>query len=246
YISSTACAGCHQDIARTYRLTGMGRSFSRPRAKQMIEDFKVHNTLYNKASDRYYKMTERDGNWYEQRYQLGFDGKPSNIVEKEIDFVMGSGNHVRTYLFQNSQGNLVEMPVSWYSENGGYWGMSPGYDRANQEDFRGLIATESFSCHNAYPQSVQPDAQHSASNYDAPAFSEHMPEGVDCQRCHGPGRAHIEAVAAKASPEVIRSKIVNPARLSRERQLDTCMQCHLETTSRMANKLPVYDRTPFT
>lgn len=217
----------------------------------MVEDFKVHNTLYNKPSDRYYKMTERDGSWYEQRHQLGFDGKETNAVEKRIDYVIGSGNHARSYLFRNAQGNLVEMPVSWYSENGGYWAMSPGYDRPNQEDFRGIIAGGCFSCHNAYPQSALPqsdqqEAQRNASTFENPAFSEHVPEGIDCQRCHGPGRAHIEAVAAKASPEVIRSKIINPARLTRELQLDTCMQCHLETTSRMSNKLPVYDRAPFT
>jgi predicted CXXCH cytochrome family protein len=246
YVNSAVCAGCHQEIARTYRLTGMGRSFSRPGADKMVEDFKFHNTLYNQPSDRYYKMTERDGSWYEQRHQVGFDGKETNAVEKRIDYVIGSGNHARTYLFRNTRGNLVEMPVSWYSENGGYWAMSPGYDRANQEDFRGIIASECFSCHNAYPQSAQPEAHRSASNFENPAFSEHLPEGIDCQRCHGPGRAHIQAVAAKASPEVIRSKIVNPARLTRELQLDTCMQCHLETTSRMSNKLPVYDRAPFT
>ena len=250
YVNSATCAGCHQEIAKTYRLTGMGRSFSRPSADKMAADFKVHNTLYNKASDRYYKMTERDGSWYEQRHQLGFDGKETNAIEKRVDYVIGSGNHARSYLFRNAQGNLVEMPVSWYSENGGYWAMSPGYDRPDQEDFRGVIASECFSCHNAYPQSAEPgpaqqQAQRNASTFENPAFSERVPEGIDCQRCHGPGRAHIEAVAAKASPEVIRSKIVNPARLTRELQLDTCMQCHLETTSRMSNKLPVYDRPPF-
>jgi hypothetical protein len=205
YVNSVACAGCHQEIARTYRLTGMARSFSRPSADKMVEDFRVHNTLYNKPSDRYYKMTERDGSWYEQRHQIGFDGTETNAIEKRIDYVIGSGNHARTYLFRNAQGNLVEMPVSWYSESGGYWAMSPGYDRSNQEDFRGIITSECFSCHNAYPQSVQPqtaraDAQRNASSFENPAFSEHVPEGIDCQRCHGPGRAHIEAVAAKASP----------------------------------------------
>src|SRR6202044_1127214 len=132
YVNSATCAGCHQEIARTYRLTGMGRSFSRPGEDKMVEDFKVHNTLYNKPSDRYYKMTERNGSWYERRHQLDFDGKETNTVEKRIEYVMGSGNHARSYLFRNGQGNLVEMPVTWYSENGGFWAMSPGYDRVNQ------------------------------------------------------------------------------------------------------------------
>ena len=85
----------------------------------MVEDFKTHNSLYNRASDRYYTMIEHDGKWYQRRHQTGFDGKPTNIVEKEIDYVIGSGNHVRSYLNRTQQGTLVELPVSWYPENNG-------------------------------------------------------------------------------------------------------------------------------
>jgi len=244
YVNPTTCAGCHQDIAKTYRLTGMGRSFYRPTAANTVEDYKVHNTLYNRASDRSYTMLERDGKWYQQRYQIGFGGKRTNLVEKQVEYVIGSGNHSRTYLYRNSEGNLMEMPVSWYSERGGYWAMSPGYDRANQEDFRRTIVNECFSCHNSYPQSAQLLVQ--ASHFKDPIFGDRIPEGIDCQRCHGPGRAHVEAAGSgKANLEKIRATIINPARLDRERQLETCMQCHLETTSRMPSKLPRYDHAPF-
>src|SRR5262249_55279547 len=55
-----------------------------------------------------------------------------------------------------------------------------------------------------------------------------VPEGIDCGRCHGPGREHIERARTGKSP----GAILNPARLSRERQLELCFQCHLESTSR--------------
>jgi len=246
YVNSQICFGCHEDIFRTYRLTGMARSFYRPSAANTIEDYRVHNTLYNPASDRYYTMLEREGKWYQRRHQVGFDGTETNVVEKQVEFVIGSGNHSRTYLYSNSEGNLVEMPVSWYSEKGGYWAMSPGYDRANQADFRRTVVNECFSCHNSYPQSVEPDTAAHASNFADPVFTGKVPEGIDCQRCHGPGRAHIEAAGSgKATAATIRSTIVNPAALSRDRQLETCFQCHLETTSRMASKLPRYDHAPF-
>jgi predicted CXXCH cytochrome family protein len=242
YVNSAACAACHQDIVRTYHLTGMGRSFYRPGATNTVEDYKVHNTVYNRASDRYYAMLERDGKWFQRRYQIGFGGKETNVVEKQIEYVIGSGNHSRTYLSRNSEGNLVEMPVSWYSEKGGYWAMSPGYDRANQADFRRTIVNECFACHNSYPQSAQTPASHFAD----PKFGDLVPEGIDCQRCHGPGRAHVEAAGSgKATGDAIRRMIVNPAKLDRDRQLETCLQCHLETTSRMASKLPRYDHAPF-
>ena len=76
---------CHQNIARAYDTTGMHRSFHRPTSADTIEDYKTHNTLYNKASGLYYTMLERDGKFYQRRYEIGFDGKETNVVEKQVD-----------------------------------------------------------------------------------------------------------------------------------------------------------------
>jgi predicted CXXCH cytochrome family protein len=44
----------------------------------------------------------------------------------------------------------------------------------------------------------------------------------------------------------IRGAIVNPARLSPEREMDVCLQCHLETTSsRLPSSIVRYERGPF-
>ena len=243
YVNSSACAGCHQDIYNSYRQTGMGRSLYRAHSGNQVEDYKTHNSFYNRASDRYYTMVEHDGKLYQRRHQIGFDGMETNIVEKQIDYVIGSGNHVRSYLHRTAEGKLVEMPVSWYAENGGYWEMSPGYDRPNQQDFRRTVAAECLFCHDAYPS----PANNTNFNGAEPIFGDSIPEGIDCQRCHGPGRAHIEAAGSgHSTAEAIRRTIVNPGRLSRDRQLEVCFQCHLETTSRpLPSQLPRYGREPF-
>jgi predicted CXXCH cytochrome family protein len=214
-----------------------------PRPGNTVEDYKTHNTLYHRASGLSYTMLERDGKWYQRRHQSGFAGKETNIVETQVDFVVGSGNHARTYLHRTAEGKLVELPVSWYAEKGGYWAMSPGYDRPAQQDFRRVIPYDCLFCHNGYP-AQQPDP--SLTGYE-PIFSGRIPEGIDCQRCHGPGRAHMEAAASgRATPDAIRQAIVNLARLSRERQLEVCLQCHLETTSRqLPNSIRRFDRAPF-
>ena len=49
-------------------------------------------------------------------------------------------------------GRLVQLPVSWYAERGGYWAMSPGYDRPAHLDFRRVIDAGCMSCHNGYPR----------------------------------------------------------------------------------------------
>src|SRR5262249_2913560 len=159
-----------------------------------------------------YTMIARGGGWVERRHQIGFDGKETNVVEAAIDYVIGSGNHARSYLHRVDSGKLAELPVSWYAEKGGDWEMSPGYDRVDQQGFRRVVGNDCLFCHNGYPR------------------GETLAEGIDCQRCHGPGSRHAElAGSGKARPDEIRRAIVNPARLGRERQLDVCLQCHLET-----------------
>jgi hypothetical protein len=39
YVDPAICAGCHQGIAKLYRLTGMGHSFYRPTTGNTIEDY---------------------------------------------------------------------------------------------------------------------------------------------------------------------------------------------------------------
>src|SRR5271156_2582472 len=73
YVNPALCAACHQEIARSYRLTGMGRSFSRPRPENIVEDYQAHNILNHRASDRIYTMVAREGRWFERRHQTGFD-----------------------------------------------------------------------------------------------------------------------------------------------------------------------------
>ncbi|HTH52671.1 MAG TPA: tetratricopeptide repeat protein [Edaphobacter sp.] len=228
YVDAQVCTACHAEIASTFKKTGMGRSFYRPTAENVIEDYKRSNTYAHKASGLQYRMEERDGKFYQRRYTLE-DGKEANVVEAQVDYVLGSGNHARTYLHRTPQGKLVELPVSWYVEHSGYWNMSPGFDRADQPDMHGTIGSECMFCHNAY---LQPN-EAPQKKVEETVFPAKMPEGIDCQRCHGPGAAHVAAATqGKASVEEIRSKIVNPAKLPRERQLEVCLECHMETSAR--------------
>jgi tetratricopeptide (TPR) repeat protein len=238
YADASACASCHEEIARTYSLTGMARGFSVAQGSvaqgSVAQGFSpaIGTPLFHKASNRYYTMVERDGKFYQRRHQIGFDGKETNVLELEAHYVIGSGNHARTFLHRKADGRLVQLPVSWYSGTGqggrgegqGHWQMSPGYDKAAHLDFRRVIDAGCMSCHNGYPRTPVKD------DLEGPRFTGPLPEGIDCQRCHGPGRAHIDAINAR-DLDAARRAIVNPAKLDRERQLETCMQCHLESTS---------------
>ena len=239
YADAASCAVCHAEIARTYALTGMARSFSRADPAKAIADFKSRNRVHHAASARHYTMLERDGALFQRRHEIGFDGSEANVVELEAGYVVGSGNHAQTFLHRKADGRLLELPVSWYAERGGFWAMSPGYDRPAHPDFRRLINIDCMACHNGYPRGSVEDAG------NGPRFALPLPQGINCQRCHGPGQAHIEAIKA-GNTDAGRVAIANPAGFDRDRQLETCMQCHLEpTSSPLPFQIRRYEHTPF-
>ena len=101
------CAGCHREIWETLsRQTGMGRSFYRLTPERLTEDFVQKNTYFHAPSESYFTMSARDGQYYQRRHQLDAAGKPLNVMELRVDYVMGSGNHARAYLHRTDSGRL--------------------------------------------------------------------------------------------------------------------------------------------
>ena len=114
----------------------MGRSFSKIGEGQSEEDWDQSNTFYHPASDRYYTVLRRDEKFFLRRHQLAYRGAVTNVVEKQIHYVIGSGNHARSFVHRTDDGRLLELPLGWYAAKGGYWAMSPGYDQPNHSGFR--------------------------------------------------------------------------------------------------------------
>jgi Tfp pilus assembly protein PilF len=218
YADTSTCAKCHREIAASYARTGMGRSFFKPESADAIENIAKAPEYYHALSDSHYSMSIRDGQYYQKRWQLDPQGNQINAEELRIDYVMGSGNHARSYLHRTERGMLIELPLGWYPDKGGQWGMVPGSDTAHPQTRR-FVSYRCMVCHNGYPDIP---AANNALGSD-PVYLGELPEGIDCQRCHGPGAEHVRS-GGKAN-------IVNPAKLSPERRMEVCMQCHLETTS---------------
>lgn len=235
---SAECAPCHQLICETYQKTGMARSFARVTPAGLIE-----GSYYHQASDSYFTMLRRDGILYQRRHQLDAQGREINVMEKRVEYIMGSGRNARAYISRTTRNTLVELPLARYFENGGFWAMNPGYDRPDHEGFRRTITYDCMFCHNAYPRIPPGNEQ----PFAEPVYTGDLPEGIDCQRCHGQGKEHIrQARQPKANPASVRAAILNPARLAAESQMEVCMQCHLETTSSpLPNALQRYERGAF-
>ncbi len=229
--SAVTCATCHREITEKYALTGMGRAFYKPSPATAIEPFSTAPNYYHSLSGSYYSMAVRNGQYFQRRWQIDSAGREINVEELSIDYVMGSGNHARSYLHRTERGMLIELPLGWYPEGG--WGMVPGSGTEHPQTRR-FVSYKCMFCHNAYP-SIPAGNDTPGSE---PVFTGELPQGIDCQRCHGPGAEHMRTGG--------RAPIVNPAKLTPERRMEVCMQCHLETTSgRIPAVLQNFDRGTF-
>jgi predicted CXXCH cytochrome family protein len=242
YADPAVCADCHSDIAATYQKTGMGRSFRKIRSEKDLDATVPPKPFYHAASKSFFSMVFQNGAWFQRRWQTGFDGKETNVDEKRVDYLLGSGNHSRTLLHLTERNTLQELPLGWYSEKGGFWGMNPGYDRPDYAGSVRPIYYECMFCHNGYP-SIPGGAQRDATQA---TYLQPLPEGIDCQRCHGPGQSHVDKASQGASVKAVRAAIVNPARLNPDREIEVCLQCHLETSNqKLPHAIVRLDRAPF-
>jgi len=242
YADSATCAQCHAGIAATYRRSGMGQAFHKVRSEKDLGAEALAKPFFHAASNTFFDVAFKNGAWFQRRWQTGYDGKETNIDEKSIDYVLGSGNHSRTFLHLTGQNTLQELPLGWYSEKGGFWGMNPGYDRPDHAGSVRPIYYECMFCHNGYPK-IPEGARRDASQA---TYLQPLPEGIDCQRCHGPGQSHVDKASRGDSAQEVRAAIVNPKRLNPDREMEVCLQCHLETSvEKLPHAIVRFDRGPF-
>ena len=232
YVGIKACDRCHVEVASSYAHTGMGRSFYPMSARVAVEDFTRENEIEIHESGVRYRMENRDGKYWMRQFVRDSSGKESAVDEHEMVYVMGSGNHCRSYITAQA-GKLMQMPVCWYPD-GSLWDVCPGYEH-NNDNFGREITTSCVFCHNARME-VLPGER---SRYREP-----IPPGIDCERCHGPGQLHVERWSKGGeTPTGEKDRtIVNPRRLPLELRIQVCLQCHLGD-SKAAERVIRYDRS---
>lgn len=218
YVDDAVCSTCHADKARTFSHVGMARSFYRPSRDRIVEP--LGKPFVHDASKEIFELVWREDRLVFRRYQKGSAGTLRNLFEQPVDWILGSGNHARVYLYRTPDGELFQLPIAWYAETRSL-GMAPGYDRADHDGVTRRVRYECMFCHNAYP-----NVQSSAAGYWRPqSYPAELPEGIGCQRCHGSGARHVAAMLGDAHGT--ESYIVNPAKLSAQSRDDVCSQCHL-------------------
>src|SRR5262249_45295864 len=131
---------------------------------------------------------------------------------KQFAYFIGSGATARSYLLADD-GWLFLAPVAWYARTG--WGLGPSYDTYAYPYLTRPVMPACLTCHASF---LAPVAG-TQNRYEETPFRE---GGVACERCHGPGEAHLRGGA-----------MVNPAKLAPANRDSICAQCHLSGAVRV-------------
>lgn len=250
YAGNASCLQCHEQEARTYEhtshhLTSALAGVDSHGISAVKGDFGESSATRRGTSPNppnlltivapadaepplHFRMEEKAGRYYESAV-TGWT--PNTLSRTEaIAVVTGSGVRGQTYLYWQGN-NLFELPVSYWTA-GDRWINSPGYTNGTA-DFSRPVNPGCLECHTTYIKPLSIEA--TSNSYDR----ESLVTGISCETCHGPGAAHLAARrAANAGlggaahqtstvPGALEDRaVLNPARFSRDRQVDLCALCH--------------------
>lgn len=225
YAGPQACEPCHAQIYRAQRGTHHAGALKPVRESPLGGLLK---TLRERGGAAFRYAAEPDGGVFATAEH------GSDSARLALEWVFGAGAQAYTPVGR-LRGVWVEHRVSWYRARDGL-SLTPGYDPAPSRDaFAALgvpqTAQNIYRCFNCHAAGVE-------QREDGALDLDRMIPGVTCERCHGPGAAHIEAARAGKPP---RNSIFSPARMNARQQAEFCAGCHRSPDSRFNSATPELD-----
>jgi tetratricopeptide (TPR) repeat protein len=234
YVGINTCKQCHIEIYESFIKTGMGQSFDVASKLKSAAKQSKHAVVYDSFSDFYYQPF-----WENDSFKiLEFRLQRGDTIYKRtetVDYVIGSGQHTNSHLYAHN-GYLRQMPLTFYTQKQ-KWDLPPGFENGFNTRFNRQIGLECMTCHNSFPNFVEGSEN---------KYTE-LPNGINCERCHGPGEIHVkEKMAGNLidTSKYIDYSIVNPGKLPIDLQFDLCQRCHLQGNAVLKNDHSFYDFKP--
>jgi Cytochrome c554 and c-prime len=234
YIGPVACRECHPGECALYARSGHARTLSpvarRPLAREVDGKSVPDPGLPGVSWDYHF----RNGRLYIERRA------PSGIEACVAEYAFGSGGHATTFVnvIDASTPSVLEHRMTYYARDRSF-GLTPGHERvptsAGMNAHGGVPpprdARSCFECHSTQ-----------VSTGPGPGIDEdRLIPNVSCERCHGPGRAHVEA-ARRGAPESELRVLYGPEHgYTAEQVIALCGMCHRKPGNAVAGPLDPED-----
>src|SRR5262245_27551635 len=219
YVGVQACASCHRERVAEFEQTTHFRACREPRAGEMPPGFAPGKGEYHSRIPALRFQTGESGGKFTQSAILSTPAGEQRS-DAPIDLLYGNGVGDQIY-FAFRDDRLFELPVAWLFPLN-RWAEKP-FDPHASGNYLKSTNPRCLECHNTWIGHVAgSENQYRRDN---------MILGVTCETCHGPGGEHV--AYHQSHPDAKSSRtIIHPGRLSRERQMDVCGQCHSNAPKR--------------
>ncbi|HMI51940.1 MAG TPA: multiheme c-type cytochrome [Candidatus Saccharimonadales bacterium] len=219
YVGDVACANCHAESVASYHRTAHFLT-SQVANKQSVKGTFAPgtNTMTTTNPNLSFEMDAKGNGYFETAiFTDPLQATGARTRTERLDLVIGSGGKGQSYLFWKDD-ELFQLPVG-YSTVLHKWINGPGYVDGTAK-FDRTVIPRCLECHATYFASEVPGPDFNL--YDRRNYV----LGISCERCHGPGRRHVESQGKKVDGAAAEPSIVNPAKLNAARKSDLCIQCH--------------------
>jgi predicted CXXCH cytochrome family protein len=220
YVGAAACVQCHAEISHGWERSLHGKMM-RPAATNSVEGNFAQSRIVLRGST--YLLQQKNGKYFITEADL--TGRPQ---KHRVEYVLGR-QRVQHYLTKLEDGRIIVLPPTW-DNVGKKW--IHDVDLGNpEEDFGAEIQTWNKTCYSCHVSREKKNFDIEQLRY-ATTWQDF---GVNCERCHGPGREHVAVARAKitrsgslaaAEKTAIDKSIVNPGQLDPARNTMICAQCH--------------------
>jgi hypothetical protein len=211
YIGAAACGACHKAQFAAQSASGHAQALHRATEHPLAASFTPASALERPPTFHFFFV--RAGQGIEVR---GDDSR--YLVRLPAEWAFGAGNHAVTFVGKASDELYIEHAFSYYVDTKSF-DITPQHEglpaqtlhqamgQAIRIDGAAGTIRDCFQCHSTGPVSVS--ASHQVQITE---------EGVRCEVCHGPGRAHAQSGAKRL--------IQNPKALSAGGLNRFCGRCH--------------------
>jgi hypothetical protein len=215
YAGDATCISCHKNVYDFY-LHSAHKNTSRlaSRATILGSFTSPENEFVYNAADKVV-MEQKGNDFYQTEYKNNV-----KAASYKFDISVGSGRKAQTYLFKKGD-EIHQLPVSYFVPSAS-WANSPGFF-SDRPYFDRNIPSGCFGCHAsaANVEVVQTGGVQLSEKF----ISGGMLLGIDCERCHGPAKEHVD-YHTEHPGEKIGKYITDIRTLSRNQKMDMCGVCH--------------------
>jgi len=212
YVGAAACSKCHPAVNHQWAQSRHSKMVQPATRTAVLGD--VSRGQIQLRGDNY-ALRERQGVYYITESYLS--NKPQ---EHRVDYTLGS-RRMQHYLTTLPDGRIVVLPPTWDVQRKQWFHNLDIADPDETSEIQVQIWNKGcYSCHVSQEEK----------NYDAAKDAYHtvwLDFGTNCERCHGPGSAHVaNRSAANYKPSAVAPDIILQTRLDAARNTMVCAQCH--------------------